>query len=219
MNKRIIKITKDGSPTVVLQDREISYHSLYGAITESLHVFIQAGLNFILQNFHHQQLQILEMGFGTGLNCALTLKHLPKQVQVYYAAIEKYPLEQNIYHQLDYSIDLLQTIHKAAWNKSIAITQNFTLHKHLADLKDFTTNQKFHLIYYDAFAPSAQAELWTKDIFSKLYSLLENNGILVTYCSKGEVRRNLLAVGFIIEKLQGPPGKREMLRATKIEKP
>jgi tRNA U34 5-methylaminomethyl-2-thiouridine-forming methyltransferase MnmC len=224
MERRVI-ITADGSSTVSIPEMNVTYHSNHGAIQESLHVFIQAGLNQKLPT--HNTVSILEMGFGTGLNAFLTLMEAQAAKKpVHYTAIELYPLEiaqinmLNFCEQLDRN-DLEQNfmdLHISSWEKDISITEYFTLFKSGTDLLKFeapSAGQLFHVIYFDAFAPTAQPELWTSTVFDKLFALLSPGGILVTYCSKGDVRRAMKSAGFKVEKLAGPPGKREMVRAWK----
>ena len=215
---RIVQTTADGSPTIAIPDMQVTYHSRHGAVQESRHVFIQAGLLPLLRQY--AVLRILEMGFGTGLNALLTLEQAITQEQaIYYEAVEKYPLNKDEVKELNYTQPLpheyFTALHKCHWNEPVAIHHFFTLLKSHISLQDFKANAPFHLIYYDAFAPAAQPELWTVQIFEQLYDMMETEGILVTYCSKGDVRRNMLAAGFKVEKLAGPPGKREMLRAIK----
>jgi tRNA U34 5-methylaminomethyl-2-thiouridine-forming methyltransferase MnmC len=216
--QRIIQTTADGSPTIAIPDMQVTYHSRHGAVQESKHVFVQAGLMPLLQQY--KTVRVFEMGFGTGLNALLTLEQaiLQKQV-IFYQAVEKYPLNNNEIKELDYSPVLPQAyftaLHQSKWNKPVEIHPFFTLCKSNTSLQAFETALPFHLIYFDAFAPAVQPELWTQQIFEQLYNMLVNGGVLVTYCSKGDVRRNMLAAHFKVEKLAGPPGKREMLRATK----
>jgi tRNA U34 5-methylaminomethyl-2-thiouridine-forming methyltransferase MnmC len=213
-------ITKDGSHTIAIPEMNVTYHSIHGAIQESMHVFIGQGWNYTQPG----DIAILEMGLGTGLNALLTLIEAEKtNKKVYYTALELYPLELQGINQLNYCTQLdrkelqpvFEQMHHCEWEKDISIMPYFTLNKRNTDLIDFTTDLRFHLIYFDAFAPGAQPQLWTKEIFEKLYKLLFTGGMLVTYCSKSDVRRNMLAAGFAVEKVQGPPGKREMLRAVR----
>lgn len=215
---RIVQTTADGSPTIAIPDMQVTYHSRHGAVQESRHVFIQAGLLPLLKQY--DVLHILEMGFGTGLNALLTLEQAITQEQaIYYEAVEKYPLNMDEVKGLNYTKPLphayFKALHQCHWNEPVAIHPFFTLLKSHISLQDFKAKAPFHLIYYDAFAPAAQPELWTAQIFEQLYDMMETEGILVTYCSKGDVRRNMLAASFKVEKLAGPPGKREMLRAIK----
>lgn len=219
--QREIIVTADGSHTVQLKDRNITYHSHHGAVQESKHVFIEAG-------FLHREkqlpgtLRLFEMGFGTGLNALLTLTEAKKlNKPIVYSAIENYPLTASETGSLNYnevvpgSKEVFERLHQAEWNKKISITPFFTLNKINADLLAYTFEEPVDLIYYDAFAPTAQPELWTLEVFQKLYALLAPGGVLVTYCSKGDVRRAMMAAGFLVEKLPGPKGKREMVRASR----
>lgn len=216
--KRELKITEDGSYTFYMPDLDEHYHSTHGAIQESKHVFLEAGLNFSDKNPIH----ILEVGFGTGLNCFLTLlESIKTNRKIIYHSIELYPLEKDQIECLNYTektdalgIDLFQKIHRADWNINVEITKNFTLHKLLGDLKTYTFSGKYDLIYFDAFAPDVQADLWTEEIFKKLYKTTNTNAILTTYCAKGIVKQALRASGFEVKRLAGPPGKRHMLRAS-----
>lgn len=221
--ERSIIITKDGSHTVSIPELNVTYHSHHGAIQESLHVFIEAGL-LKSGSFPVSDIYIFEMGFGTGLNALLTLIEAEKsKCPVHYTAIELFPLREEEITKLNYCeylerpelATIFKKLHNCEWEKSIAITSYFTLTKKKASLITYSFDQLVSLIYFDAFAPAAQPELWTKEIFEKIFAMLASGGILVTYCSKGEVRRNMAAAGFTIEKIPGPPGKREMVRAIK----
>ncbi|MBS1607414.1 MAG: tRNA (5-methylaminomethyl-2-thiouridine)(34)-methyltransferase MnmD [Bacteroidetes bacterium] len=222
MQRQII-LTADGSHTVSIPDMNVTYHSVHGAIQESMHVFIDAGLRFMVKKqLPTASLNILEIGLGTGLNVLLTLQETEKNKQmIHYTALELYPLDQHQYSVLNYCNELKRpdlqktflSIHNCEWEKSIYISPHFLVHKTNQSLTGYSTDSKFHLIYFDAFAPAAQPELWTVEVFKKLHDLLLANGVLVTYCSKGDVRRAMQAAGFTVEKIPGPPGKREMLRA------
>jgi tRNA U34 5-methylaminomethyl-2-thiouridine-forming methyltransferase MnmC len=220
--KREIIMTKDGSHSIGISQTNITFHSRYGAIQESKHVFIEAGFN----QFRGQKpsIHILEMGFGTGLNVLLTLMEASRAKQtVYYETIEEFPLERELFEPLNYCWQLerpdLQTVflqlHRCPWEQRLAITPFFSFKKIQAPFQTYTGNQSFDIIFYDAFAPQAQPELWTMENFVKISGLLRQNGLLVTYCSKGEVQRAMRAAGFTIEKLHGPPHKREIIRAVK----
>lgn len=220
MERKII-ITQDGSHSIQIPALNTTYHSVYGAIQESNHVFIEAGLSFVIKP-NHPSVRIFEMGLGTGLNAFLTaIEAERKKLKIDYTAVDQFPLTMQEAEALNYA-DILKSaewfhhIHNCPWNEPVNINKYFILHKVQGDFSDFSTSQYFDLIYYDAFDPTVQPELWTKEIFEKLFHLLEPNGVLVTYCSKGDVRRALKAAGFMVEKLPGPPGKREMLRAIKI---
>ena len=220
--ERVIQLTADGSHTIAIPAMQVTYHSMYGAIQESMHVFIESGLKPLLHSY--QTIHIFEMGFGTGLNALLSFQCAMQHDQkIYYYAVELFPLQMNEYASLNYVAqlqnDLLQPyfiqMHESVWEKDIIIHPLFTLHKTNRSLLNLSTYQPFNLIYFDAFAPGAQRELWTQEVFEKIFCLLGENGTLVTYCSKGDVRRAMIAAGFKVEKLPGPPGKREMIRAVK----
>lgn len=219
--QREIILTADGSHTVQIKDRNITYHSHHGAVQESKHVFIEAGLLYKVKQLPGT-VRLFEMGFGTGLNALLTLKEGEKlNKPVVYSAVENYPLTASETGSLNYnevvpgSKEVFERLHQTEWNKKISITPFFTLNKINADLLAYTFEEPVDLIYYDAFAPTAQPELWTLEVFQKLYALLAPGGVLVTYCSKGDVRRAMMAAGFLVEKLPGPKGKREMVRASR----
>ena len=223
MERKII-LTGDGSHSISVSELNVAYHSIHGAIQESLHVFINAGFYGLGRLHRSEPFRIFEVGFGTGLNTLLTLIEAEKnKIKVYYEAVELYPLADEEVRALNYCEQLnrpdlqstFEKLHNCDWEKEIEITENFVLYKRNENLSTLKRLKPLNLIYFDAFAPNAQPELWTIDIFDKMYSMLLPGGILVTYCSKGEVRRNMIAAGFEVEKLQGPPKKREMLRALK----
>ena len=219
MMKREIVITKDGSPTLSIPGMQVTYHSLHGALQESTHVFIRNGLHYALDKFRGVEINVFEMGFGTGLNAWLTAKEAATfQRRICYTTIEQFPLTLQDVIQLRYAAEqdaLFMQLHEQSWNMPGWINAHFMLQKVQEDLTTFATTLTFQLIYYDAFAPAAQPELWTEAIFRRLYDILVPDGILVTYCAKGDVRRAMQAAGFHITKLAGPPGKREMIRAEK----
>jgi len=215
-------ITADGSTSIFIAALDEHYHSVHGAIQESKHVFIQAGLNKKLNL--QPEISILEIGFGTGLNALLTCLESEKyQQKIVYTAIEKFPLPENIYTQLNYCTlletnqcdDLFKKIHSSDWQIEDNISAYFNLTKYRQNIEDCAFSEQFDIIYFDAFAPSAQPELWTEIIFSSMYNSLKKDGILVTYCAKGEVKRTMKKAGFKVEALPGPIGKREMTRAIK----
>ena len=210
--------TEDGSSTLFVPALNEHYHSIHGAIQESKHVFINSGFNNIAQ----EEIKILEIGFGTGLNTILTFLEAKKQQKIIqYDTLELFPIPIHIVNQLNYSeilqIDsnLLSKIHDANWNKKIAFSKDFMLNKLNMDLLKFKTSQKYDLIYFDAFAPDKQPELWHTNVFLKLFDMMNNNAVLVSYCAKGSFKRQLKSIGFNVESLPGPPGKREMVRAIK----
>jgi len=201
-------ITADGSSSVAIPSMNVTYHSVYGAIRESSHVFIGAGLNY----------------FGTGLNALLTLIESEHNgPQIFYETVELYPLESMQVEGLNYCAQLNRNdlqgkfgqMHRAGWEKEVRITPQFILKKSKVDLLDLQPTRTFEVIYFDAFDPGVQPELWSKEIFQKMFSILEPGGILVTYSSKGDARRAMIFAGFDIEKIPGPPGKREMIRAVR----
>jgi tRNA U34 5-methylaminomethyl-2-thiouridine-forming methyltransferase MnmC len=213
-----IKITGDGSATLYVPELKEHYHSIYGAVQESMHVFIQEGLNSLKIN----DLAILEIGFGTGLNALLTLVHSRNFNSVDYHAIEKYPLEWELVRQLRYGEYLnlpvkmeeeFREMHLTDWDSKLHLGENFMFRKMKINILEYQPSSKFSLIYFDAFSPSVQPELWEEAVFTRLFNSLHPNGILVTYCAKGKIRRMLNGIGFRVERLAGPPGKREMIRA------
>ena len=219
---RQLIITKDGSHTVSIPEMNVTYHSHHGAIQESTHVFIEAGLKYALNTMTVPGIHIFEMGFGTGLNALLTLIEAEKmQKPVHYTSIELYPLQESEIKALNYCEQLKRTdmepvfqlLHHCEWEKEISITPFFSIHKLKNSLLNFTTPKLQNLVYFDSFAPAAQPEHWTKEIFEKLFSILSPGGILVTYCSKSIVRKAMQAAGFFVTKIPGPRGKREMVRA------
>ena len=220
--------TTDGSHTLYLAEIDETYHSRNGAVEESLYVFIDKGLKaFVEQNSEINTVHIFEVGFGTGLNAILTFIAAQKlNINIVYHAIEAFPLPLQIIEQLNYIDGMMEhekiifkQMHAAEWNVPIVINENFTLVKYHEMLENFEgefLQNNIHVIYMDAFAPNKQAELWEIAIFEKLYHLLSNNGILVTYTSKGDVKRAMQHVGLTVEKLDGPPKKRHMLRGRKL---
>jgi|SRR6218665_197775 len=216
--QREIIITKDGSHSVSVPALNVTYHSIHGALQESLHVFITAGFHYIKNVFPETPLHILEVGFGTGLNAFLTMQESARlQRPIHYTALELYPLEEEKVNQLNYASaeeeQHFRLLHAREWEKDDPVTPLFTIHKKNTSLLEFSSSPAFHLIYFDAFAPAAQPELWTQNVFERLQTAMLPSSVLVTYCSKGDVRRAMEAAGLKVEKIQGPPGKREMVRA------
>jgi len=213
--------TADGSDTLFVTELGEHYHSTFGAVQESRHIFIDAGLRQCGQPF----INLFEVGFGTGLNAYLTvLESLKTNQTIRYMTIEKFPLPSQIWSVLNYPEiipdgvpKLFQAIHEAKWDEEVKITDHFSLLKLSADLLefDYSVLPLFDLIYFDAFSPEKQPELWGTSIFKGLENHSAPMGKLVTYCAKGAVRRSLKEVGFVPERIPGPPGKREMLRGTK----
>ena len=219
---RQLLFTRDGSATIYDPVREVTYRSRHGAVTESMHVFIDAGFNYAFQQ-HGNDLKILEAGFGTGLNASLTLMHARKlSCKVHYTGLEVDPLlndliQQTAAHLHDKELQLyFKEIHDVPPEIEVELSNNFSLLKSISDIATYRKENFFHLIYYDPFAPSAQPELWIEDVFRNMYNSLLPGGILVTYCSKTIVRKAMSAAGFKVVKLQGPHGKREIVRAVRI---
>lgn len=219
MNRAII-ITTDGSHSISIPEQAITYHSVHGAIQESMHVFIESGLR--QKSAGAESVAILEMGFGTGLNALLTIAEAEKNKQaMYYETIELFPLEKSITSQLNYCEQLkrpdlqplFELIHNSSWNESIEISPYFSFKKNKTGLPEYFSRQLFDVIYFDAFAPEVQPELWTAEIFQKLYGLMKPRAVLTTYCSKSIVRKAMTNAGLKVEKIPGPPHKREMVRA------
>ena len=221
MEREIIK-TGDGSDTIHIPEWNEHYHSTHGAIQEAEHVFIKNGLKPIFIKFPDEQINILEMGFGTGLNAWITSieSHRLEKI-IFYTGIEAFPVSLKMIEKLNYpdqlndSKSLFMDLHKSTWEVKNQISEQFNLTKIKTLFEKVTFQNNFHLIYFDAFGARVQPELWTTTIFKSMYEALINGGVLVTYSAKGSVRRAMLEVGFLVEKLPGPPGKREMLRATK----
>jgi tRNA U34 5-methylaminomethyl-2-thiouridine-forming methyltransferase MnmC len=213
--------TSDGSHTLYIPEMDEQYHSVNGAITESNYVYIEKGFNFNPK----KNVTVFEIGFGTGLNCLLTaLQAEQEKRQTLYYSIEKYPLDKSVINQLNYGRLIsseaqlcFEKIHDSEWNKTIEITEYFSIKKIKADLTDyiFEEQELFNVIYFDAFGPDKQPEMWTPLIFNKISMATAPNGVLVTYSAKGEVRRQFSASGFEMERLPGPPGKNQMLRGIK----
>lgn len=214
-------ISQDGSHTVISEKFGVSYHSKYGALQETQTVFLDAGLKYI-EAQEIDSISILEMGFGTGLNALMTLMQLGDSTSIQYHTIEAYPLTTAQFESLNYPevLNLDSDLHKAFLNmhksisgQSIQLNDRFQFSKYITRLEDFESSSKFDLIYYDAFAPSSQEELWTEEMMMKMASMCNPGAILVTYCAKGSFKRALRAAGFLVEALPGPMGKREMTRA------
>ena len=222
--KRSIITTSDGSKTIQIEGWNEQYHSIHGALQEAKHVYINAGLKTFLERQPKQNaLILLEIGFGTGLNALLTaLESLNISQEICYHGIEAYPVEAEELQALGYHTligsdpSIFQNIHNCSWHETHKILPHFSIVKRQAFFSDIAEVNAFDVIYFDAFGPRVQPNLWIESIFKKMYEALRPNGLLVTYCAKGSVRRCMQAVGFEVERLPGPPGKREMLRAIKL---
>ena len=218
--KRIIEKTDDGSTTLFVPELNEHYHSTKGARTESQHIFINMGLKASTATTPH----ILEIGFGTGLNAFLTLLDAEAcQRKIHYCSIELYPLGTDVIESLNYGEmlcagrkDVFHALHQAEWNVAVQVTEFFELHKIQGDSNTCALPDRIDLIYFDAFAPDKQPEMWNQEIFNRLYTHTTEGGVLVTYCAKGVVRRMMKEAGYSVERIPGPPGKREMLRAIKL---
>ena len=216
-----IIVTGDGSHSLYLPALNETYHSSHGALTESRHVFIDAGLAHYQTTHSPETIRVLEIGFGTGLNALLAWEFAQKQtVPVHFTSLEPFPLTPVVYEKLNYTETLepwaapaFLELHRAPWGQSQALDANFHLHKVKARLEDFQADEHFELIFYDAFAPSKQAELWQYEILEKAVGFMAAKAVLVTYCAKGQFKRDLAALGLDVETLPGPPGKKEMVRA------
>lgn len=217
-----IVLTADGSHSVYSDFFKEQYHSTHGALQESMHVFIRAGLEPLCTS--KEEINLLEIGFGTGLNALLTaLIAEENEKKIQYITIEKFPLDNDIYKQLDFCsiiqkqncTQTYEKIYTATWNQEVEISPFFLLQKLEMNIESVAFNNYFDSIYFDAFSPTTQPELWTESIFKNMFQSLKVNGHLVTYCAKGEVKRTLKKVGFVVENLDGPKGKREMIIALK----
>lgn len=221
MNVKLV-LTEDGSHTLAVPSLEEHYHSVHGAVSESRHIFINAGLKYALQN--KTKVNILEIGFGTGLNALLTFIELSgKKIFCDYTGVELYPLPEQIYSVLNYPSFLnvpgknFLSLHQCKWNEKVKISDYFLLNKIQTSAIDIVPEPShYDLVYFDAFGPDKQPEMWSEEIFHKIFCSLKNGGVLATYSTKGSVKRMLKTAGFSIEKLPGPTGKREILRARKL---
>ena len=218
--KRKIITTGDGSTTIQIEEWNEQYHSKHGAIQEAYHVFIKNGLSL----FSNRQMAILEIGFGTGLNAFITfLEAFKSNLNIQYHGVEAFPVSEEELKQLNYVKALnaeafekdFRIMHECDWGTFFSLSKKFHLKKRKQQFELIDDEGLFHLIYFDAFGARVQPDLWTEEIFRKMFIALKPEGVLVTYAAKGSVRRAMQAVGFTVERLPGPPGKREMLRATK----
>ncbi len=215
-----IRQTADGSKTLYLPELDETYHSSHGAMQEAMHVFIQHGLAFIGQE--KKSISVFEMGFGTGLNALLTAQWAEQHsCSIRYIGIELHPIPKDIWQQMDYVQEVLErerysNIMAAEWGEYQEIEPNFQLKKVEEDILGLQLVEQVDLIYFDAFGPRAQSEMWDLPVLTKMYERLNPGGVFVTYCAQGQMKRNLKSLGFSLESLPGPPGKREMTRAIKI---
>lgn len=217
--------TDDGSFTLRWIDQDECYHSRHGAIQESMHVYIQAGLQHLMNNHRSKVIRIFEVGFGTGLNALLTYQSFTQQhrFSIDYHAVETFPLPEVIWKKLSYPAvlgedhfaDVFSILHGKDFNSTVSIGDRFTLTKQDVSLQEYQPTASFDLIYYDAFGPRVQPELWSDELLAKVGAMLSDDGVLVTYCAKGAVKRALRSCGLQVASLPGPPGKREIIRASK----
>ncbi len=222
--KREVITTADGSTSIHIPEWDEQYHSKHGAIQEAQHVFIKMGLQHVIKLHSPQEIAIMEIGFGTGLNAFLTLLETIKENKVVqYTGIEGYPVAMDIVRKMNY-VKVLEAknqhnnflkLHQTPWEEFSNITTTFEICKRKQFFDQITDKDSYDLIYFDAFGARVQPELWEAVIFQRMYAALKPHGVLVTYAAKGSARRAMQEVGFTTERLPGPPGKREMLRATK----
>lgn len=226
MKIEILK-TADGSPTLYLPELDETYHSRHGSVQEARHVFIQHGLNFVIEEQKKEKsdditIQLLEVGFGTGLNALLTLQEAIQNpaLHITYTSYETHPIAESIWSQLNYinepnATESYAQMMQAPWNENVGLRSNFNILKINKAIQELDEENHYDLIYFDAFGPRAQAEMWDVSVFELLHRALKPNGVLVTYCAMGQFKRDLKSLGFVVERLPGPPGKREMTRAIK----
>ncbi|SKC76889.1 tRNA (5-methylaminomethyl-2-thiouridine)(34)-methyltransferase MnmD [Ohtaekwangia koreensis] len=213
--------TSDGSHSLLNTELDETYHSRHGAVQESIHVFIKEGLDYFLRRQNATDIAILEVGFGTGLNALLTLQRAQEiPNSIHYTSLETYPIPEEIWSKLNYidSVGLKEKfdqLHQAPWNSATYILPNFELQKRNVTLQQADLSTGFDLIYFDAFAPNKQPEMWEIDVLKKVVDAMKIDGVFVTYCAKGQLKRDLKSLGLVVETLAGPPGKKEMVRGVK----
>lgn len=240
MLKRELYVTDDGSNSIYLPEWNEYYHSKKGAVQEAMHVFLDMGMHVSCElarsratqqfmqsdsevrkrNPENPTVSILEYGLGTGLNAFLTAQHAPEDVHINYTAVEAYPVTVDEIKMVDYGNKLgdnalYMRMHELAWESPQALTDRFTITKLEQKFQQIDAKEEHDVIYYDVFGPRVQPDLWSIEMIQAAYDALKKDGILVTYCAAGFVRRNMIAAGFTVERLPGPPGKREMLRGRK----
>lgn len=224
MRDNIIRLitTSDGSHSLYNPELKETYHSTHGALTESLYVFIKEGLQLLVDR-GESKINIFEVGFGTGLNALLVWDFALKnpQIEIHYETLEPFPLKEELFGHLNYtelfesrvSREQFMSLHLGEWNLLHQLAPNFSFVKHQTALREFQSDLGFNLVFYDAFAPSKQPEMWDISALTCTYNIMEENAVLVTYCAQGQFKRNLLELGMQVEALDGPPGKKEMVRA------
>lgn len=220
MNLKIIK-TEDGSHSLYNMAMKETYHSSHGALTESRHVFIKHGLEFFADKDSPEEIKVFEVGFGTGLNALLAWKWAEEhQIKIIYHSIEQFPLDEEVTKDINYGKLLeeqekFDSLHHAEWNREQGLSLFFLLKKIKAVWQDYEMETNYQVIFYDAFAPGKQPEMWEKQLLKKCYESLHTPGVFTTYCAKGQLKRDLAAIEFEVETLPGPPGKKEMVRGIK----
>lgn len=225
LDKLEVIITSDGSHSLINTELNETYHSIHGAIQESIHVFIKNGLDYFQKGSQLPTIRILEVGFGTGLNALLTLQYsLSQATKILYESLEAFPIEGETIVKLNYpkALDFpdaknyFSLLHQSPWDQQTEISDVFTLFKRHVRIQDVDFGvEKFDLIFFDAFAPSKQPEMWELSILKRIEQSMKPGGVFVTYCAKGQLKRDLKSLGLMVETLSGPPGKKEMVRAVK----
>lgn len=217
-----VEITADGSATIYVETLDEHYHSVKGALAESNHIYRDCAYLYRSQQQLKSPLRLLEIGFGTGLNAVVTVMVAEADRPVHYISLEKFPVGIELLEKLDYEklvdSDMFSAIHKATWNQPVRLTPSFVLEKREADFLKDELPESIDIVYFDAFAPEKQPEMWSKESFERIYNVMNVGGVLTTYCSKGVIRRMLQEIGFKVERIPGPiGGKREVLRAMKLK--
>ncbi|MGC1243915.1 MAG: tRNA (5-methylaminomethyl-2-thiouridine)(34)-methyltransferase MnmD [Chryseosolibacter sp.] len=222
MNSLEIITTSDGSHTLRNTAMDETYHSVHGAKRESLHVFIASGLEYFIQTRDARNISILEVGFGTGLNTLLTLQYAVRNhLEIHYTTLEPFPLTEEVWSRLNYTESEkdskdFRALHEAGWDNPITTTPEFTLLKLKMSLLDLKARGQYDVVFFDAFAPAKQPELWSVEALRRVIASLKPGGIFVTYSAKGQLKRDLKSLGVAVETLPGPPGKKEMVRAVLV---
>jgi tRNA U34 5-methylaminomethyl-2-thiouridine-forming methyltransferase MnmC len=212
-----IIITSDGSHTLRNKSLNETYHSIHGAVRESTHVFIRHGLQHFCEQHHPKEVAILEVGFGTGLNALLALQYATgNNISIRYTTLEPFPLTEQVWSNLNYAADEkaqehFKALHEAGWNREVSVAAGFAILKMQATLQEAVLSNLYDVIYFDAFAPSIQPELWDYPALEKVVRVLKKGGVFVTYSAKGQLKRDLRSMGLVVETLKGPPGKNEMV--------
>lgn len=213
--------TADGSHTLRNSDLNETYHSVHGAMRESLHVFIHCGLAYCIERHQLKDVSVLEVGFGTGLNALLAFQYAVRnKIKIHYTTLEPFPLTEDVWSQLNYTEsdedrERFTLLHDSPWSETVRLTPEFSLLKAKNTLQEVKLEHTHDVMFYDAFAPGKQPELWSQETLARAITFLKPGGIFVTYSAKGQLKRDLKSLGLMVETLQGPPGKKEMVRGTK----